>query len=119
MTQKSVIKPEMMNYRRHLLVCVGPRCTQDENGQKLYDSLKEKFESAGLNDGDLRVKRSRTTCFGACKGTGPLVCVQPDGVWYYNVTDHNIDQIIKEHLINGTPVSNLIFHQGSTHTQTG
>ncbi|MCF6235768.1 MAG: (2Fe-2S) ferredoxin domain-containing protein [Gammaproteobacteria bacterium] len=116
MTQKSIIKPKMMHYRHHLSVCVGPRCTQNEDGQKLYDSLKEKFELAGLDEGDLRVKRSRATCFGACKGTGPLICVQPDGVWYYNVNDHNMDRIITGHLINDKPISDLVFHQGSTNT---
>ncbi len=106
-----VIKPTMMDYRRHMVVCVGPRCTQG-GGQELYDTLGEKFKAAGLNKGDLRVKRSRATCFGTCKG-GPLLCIQPDGVWYYNVTDDNLDRIIAQHLVGGTPVEDLVYHQGS------
>ena len=105
-----VIKPKMMDYRRHMIVCVGPRCT-DGGGQALYDSLGEKFKAAGLNRGDLRVKRSRATCFGTCKG-GPLLCIQPDGIWYYNVTDENLDRIIEQHLVGGEPVEELIYHQG-------
>ncbi len=110
--QKAATKPTMLDYKRHILVCVGPRCTQNNGGQRLYDSLKEKFKTAGLDEGRLRVKRSRVTCFGACKGDGPLVCVQPDGTWYYNVTFQNMDRIIKEHLTDGAPVTELIFHQG-------
>jgi (2Fe-2S) ferredoxin len=76
----------------------------------LFDSLGDKFKAAGLNTGDLRVKRSRVGCFAACKG-GPIVCVQPDGTWYYNVTPENMDRIIGEHLCKGRPVDDLVFHQ--------
>ena len=106
-----LIKPTMMHYRRHLLVCVGPRCTENNAGQALYDELKMKFKASGLNSGDLRVKRSRATCFGTCK-SGPLVCVQPDGVWYYNINSAKLDRIIEEHLIGGKPVQEWIYHQG-------
>ncbi|WP_339939745.1 (2Fe-2S) ferredoxin domain-containing protein, partial [Undibacterium luofuense] len=86
-----VVKPKIGSYRRHLLVCTGTRCTQDGESQQLFDSLGEKFKAAGLNEGDMRVKRSRVSCFAACKG-GPVMCVQPDGIWYYNVTDRNMDK---------------------------
>ena len=106
-----VTKPKISHYRRHLLLCVGPRCTQDGQSQALYDSLGERFKAAGLQDGALRVKRSRVSCLAACKG-GPIVCVQPDGVWYYNVTSANMDRIIDEHLVHGRVVEDLVFHQG-------
>ena len=105
-----VIKPKIGDYRRHLLVCTGPRCTADGQSQALFDSLGDKFKAAGLNAGDLRVKRSRVSCFAACKG-GPIVCVQPDGTWYYNVTPENMDRIIASHLCKGERVEELVFHQ--------
>lgn len=104
-------KPKMGDYKRHLLVCTGPRCTQNGESQALFDSLAAKFKAAGLDQGVLRVKRTRTTCFATCKA-GPIVCVQPDGVWYYNVTAANLDRIIEQHLLGGVPVEDLIFHQG-------
>ena len=104
-------KPRIGDYRRHLLVCTGTRCTQDGAAQALFDSLGEKFKAAGLHEGAQRVKRSRVSCFAACKG-GPIVCVQPDGVWYYNVTSANMDRIIDEHLVHGRVVQELVFHQG-------
>ena len=85
-----VIRPKISDYRRHLLICTGPRCAPDGAAQDLFDSLGAKFKAAGLNDGELRVKRSRVGCFAACKG-GPVMCVQPDGTWYYNVTPANMD----------------------------
>ncbi|MDE2584973.1 MAG: NAD(P)H-dependent oxidoreductase subunit E [Betaproteobacteria bacterium] len=104
-------KPKIGAYRRHLLVCTGPRCTQNGEGQALFDSLGDKLKAAGLTDGELRVKRSRVNCFAACRG-GPVMCVQPDGTWYYNVTSENMDRIVTEHLRDGEPVADLVFHQG-------
>ncbi|MCK5872576.1 MAG: (2Fe-2S) ferredoxin domain-containing protein [Methylococcales bacterium] len=105
-----LIKPKMMNYHRQILVCVGDRCTQNGEGQALYDALKEKFQKAGLNKGDLRVKKTRATCFGSCK-SGPLLCIQPDGIWYYNITADKLDRIIDDHLLNDKPVMEWVFHQ--------
>jgi (2Fe-2S) ferredoxin len=104
------LKPTIGGYRHHLLVCTGPRCSADGEAQALFDSLGGKFKAAGLDAGDMRVKRSRVSCFAACKG-GPIVCVQPDGTWYYNVTPENMDRIIGEHLCNGRRVEDLVFHQ--------
>jgi (2Fe-2S) ferredoxin len=107
----TVEKPKIADYRRHLLVCVGPRCAQEGESQKLFDSLGEKFKAAGLDQGDLRVKRTRVHCFAACRG-GPVMCVQPDGIWYYDVTPENMDRIIAEHLVGGRAVEELVFHRG-------
>lgn len=108
-----VVKPKIGSYHRHILICTGPRCAEDGQAQALFDSLGEKFKAAGLNDGELRVKRSRVSCFAACKG-GPVMCVQPDGTWYYDVTPENMDRIIEKHLVGGQPVEDLVFHQGPT-----
>ncbi|MBV7538064.1 NAD(P)H-dependent oxidoreductase subunit E [Duganella sp. sic0402] len=105
-----VVKPKIGYYHRHLLVCTGPRCNAEGVPQALFDSLGGKLKAAGLDAGDLRVKRSRVGCFAACKG-GPIVCVQPDGTWYYNVTPENMDRIIEQHLRQGQRVDELVFHQ--------
>ena len=107
-------KPTMSAYHRHLVVCTGPRCTTGAS-QTLFDSLGEKFKAAGIDKGALRVKRTRASCFATCKG-GPLMAVQPDGVWYYNVTDANMDRIIHEHFVGGTPVEELIYHRSGCNT---
>jgi (2Fe-2S) ferredoxin len=109
-SEAAVQKPKIGSYRRHLLVCTGARCAADGQAQALFDSLGEKFKAAGVDAGPLRVKRSRVSCFAACKG-GPIVCVQPDGTWYYNVTPENMDRIVDEHLCHGRTVDDLVFHQ--------
>lgn len=108
-------KPKLGYYHRHIIVCTGPRCTANGESQNLFDSLGEKFKAAGIDSGALRVKRTRAHCFATCK-SGPVMAVQPDGVWYYDVTDANMDKIIKEHLVGGVPVEELIYHRaGSCH----
>jgi len=71
---------------------------------------------AVIDQGALRVKRTRVSCFATCK-SGPLVCIQPDGVWYYHVTEANLDRIIREHLVGGRPVEELIYHRGTACTR--
>lgn len=104
-------KPKLGSYRRHLLVCTGPRCTANGESRALFDSLGETFKAAGLDRGELRVKRTRVSCFAACKG-GPIVCVQPDGVWYYNAIRENMQRIVEQHLVGGQAVEELVFHRG-------
>lgn len=104
------LKPRIGAYRRHLLVCTGPRCTANGESEALFEALGVSLQRAGLTTGAQRVKRTRVSCFAACKG-GPVMCVQPDGTWYYNVTLANLERIVTEHLCHGRPVAELVFHQ--------
>ncbi len=105
-----IIKPKMMDYKRQILVCVGDKCTENGEGQALYNELKDKLKATGLNHGELRTIRSRVTCFGTCK-SGPLICVQPDGIWYFNINSEKLDRIIEEHFKKGNPVAEYIYHR--------
>ena len=105
-------KPIISPYKHHILMCTGPRCGEEGAGQAIYDSLWTKLKAAGIHEGPGRTKFNSVNCFGACKG-GPVLCVHPEGTWYYNVTPVNLDRIIKEHLLGGQTVKELVFHQGT------
>ena len=110
MTIDATPKPSISPYKHYVLLCTGPRCGEEGAGQALYDSLWTKLKAAGIHEGPGRTKFNSVNCFGACKG-GPVMCVQPQGTWYYNVTPANLDRIIAEHLVGDQAVQDLVFHQ--------
>ncbi|GAC1390863.1 MAG: hypothetical protein NVSMB34_04790 [Variovorax sp.] len=105
-------KPRIVDYKRHLLVCTGRCCVADGMDTAALKDLGDKLIAAGvLQSPAQRVKPSRVDCLGACR-SGPVMCVQPDGIWYYGVTPIDMDRIIEQHLIGGQVVEELVFHRG-------
>ncbi len=105
-------KPMIDDYRRQLLICVGPYCAEDGMSPSALRNVGQQLNDAGLlRQGVSRVKPSRVNCLGACRG-GPIMCVQPDGVWYYDMTPVNVGRVVSEHLIGGQVVEELVFHRG-------
>ena len=103
-------KPKIQPYHKQLFICTGPRCAP-EASEALMQSLGAKLKEHGLSEGERRAKRTRTGCFAVCK-MGPIVCVQPDGVWYCDVSPEALDRIIVEHLKGDRPVEEHVFHRG-------
>jgi (2Fe-2S) ferredoxin len=101
--------PPFKPYRKHVLVCTGPRCAPDSS-PALYAHLKARLKELGLSEGDERIARAQVNCFGVCQG-GPIVVVYPEGVWYHHVTVDKLERIIQEHLIGGRPVEEFVFHR--------
>ncbi|MFL5498852.1 MAG: (2Fe-2S) ferredoxin domain-containing protein [Gemmatimonadaceae bacterium] len=103
-------KPQMEPYARHVLVCTGGFCSPDRRGRELYSMLAELLQREDLLFGPRRVKRGETPCLGVCSD-GPIVVVYPEGTWYANVTPSLLERIVVEHLKNGKPVAEAIFHR--------
>ena len=106
---EQIVKPKIRDYSRQVLICTGPRCTQNGEGEALFNALQAKFRAAGLgvDAGPDRVKRTRTGCVAACQGgtnrrraTGWRLVLQRHAA--------NMDRIIDEHLKNG-PSSRIWF----------
>lgn len=47
------------------------------------------------------------SCLGPC-GSGPVVVVHPDNVWYGPVTEADVEEIFDSHLAGGRPVERLM-----------
>jgi (2Fe-2S) ferredoxin len=103
--------PTINPYRRHLLVCTGPRCDEDGRATALAGQLQARLAEAGLSSGPGRVKLTRTQCFAVCR-RGPIACLEPEGVWLHQLTPENAERFVDEHLLLGEPVEALVFHRG-------
>jgi len=107
-------EPFMEPYSHHVLVCTGGFCSPDRKGRALYSLLASLLQREGLLFGASRVKRGETPCLGVCAG-GPVVVVYPEGVWYARVTPELLERIVVEHLKEGKPVEEAVFHRLESH----
>jgi (2Fe-2S) ferredoxin len=103
-------QPQMEPYSRHVLVCTGSFCSPDRRGRQIYSLLATLLEREDLLFGPQRVKRGETPCLGVCSN-GPIIVVYPEGTWYSEVTPELLERIVVEHLKNGRPVEQAIFHR--------
>jgi (2Fe-2S) ferredoxin len=100
----------MSYYRYHVFFCTnlrddGSACCQNFNALETRTYAKDKVKALGLaGKGGVRINTAG--CMDRCS-QGPVIAVYPEGVWYSYVDNHDIDEIIEEHLIHGRIVKRL------------
>jgi len=102
--------PMQAPYARHVFICTGQYCDPEGKAQQLYRLLAQKLGQLGEYDNPVRVKRGLTPCLGVCYN-GPLLVVYPEGIWYHHVDEALLDRIVEEHLKDGKPVEEFVFHR--------
>lgn len=94
----------MANHRAHLLTCAGTGCVA--NGAfKIKDILEEEIKKNNLEE---EVAVIATGCNGFC-GQGPIVVTKPDGIFYQLIDEKSARRIVKEHMLKGRPVEDLMY----------
>ena len=97
----------MRTHTKHVLMCNGPRCTEDgKQAELMFQQLGRKIDSRP----GLKVKRTRSNCFAVCKN-GPIMVVYPEGVWYRSIDESVLERIVAEHLQDGNEVSEHVIHR--------
>ena len=91
-----------------LLVCLGVGCESAKSGI-VYQHLIEAIEQRKLGN---RVEVKSVGCHGLCQ-QGPVIAVEPEGLFYCQVQESDVDEIVESHSISGKPVERL-FYKGSS-----
>jgi len=94
----------MEKYRTNLMLCAGTGCVA--NGSfELKGVLDKEIQKQGLQDEILVVM---TGCNGFC-AVGPVLTVQPDGIFYQNLSEKDIPYLVEEHFLKGRPVKKYMY----------
>jgi (2Fe-2S) ferredoxin len=98
-------------YRHHIFFCCNQRppgertCCNDKGATALRDHCKKRIKQLGLARPG-RVRVNMAGCMERCE-EGPVAVIYPEGVWYRYRDQHDIDEIVDEHLTHGRIVERL------------
>ena len=93
-----------MAYRTTVLICTGTGCVSG-GSFNLRKILEAELDKRGLAK---EVQVITTGCQGFC-AEGPIVIVQPEGVFYCQVKPADVPTLVEEHLLKGRPVKKLLY----------
>ena len=96
----------MAQYKHHVFICTSGGTCPAQGSVAVHAALKKGAAAAGLK-GIVRVNHAG--CMNQC-GSGPMVVVYPDDVWYAGVDVHGAERIVREHLVGGQVVSQYLYH---------
>ena len=86
-----------------IYVCAGTGCVSGKS-LTIYTNFQNELKSNGRSD----IKIVMTGCFGLCS-MGPIVITQPDDCFYSRVSPDDIAEIVRDHIVGGTPVDRLLY----------
>lgn len=91
------------SYERHILLCIGPDCCTEEQGQAAWSQLKSGVAKLNGSKERGKIYRSKVGCLRICR-EGPIAVVYPDGTWYGGLEPEALARVITEHLGEGRVV---------------
>jgi len=94
----------MKEYRANVMICAGTNCVS--NGSlEVKAALEAEIVRRGLENEILVVP---TGCDGFC-AVGPIMIVQPEGIFYQQLKIEDIPHLVEEHFLKGRPVKSLMY----------
>ncbi|TFG62313.1 MAG: NADH-quinone oxidoreductase subunit NuoF [Spirochaetales bacterium] len=94
----------MANYRMNLMLCAGTGCVSNKSFD-LKKALEAELEKQKLGN---EIQVVPTGCQGFC-AQGPIVLVQPDGIFYQLLTVKDVPHLVEEHFLKGRPVEKFMY----------
>lgn len=92
----------MKKTRLQLMLCGGSGC-QATGSRLFHDALEKELNRIRL---DREIKIIETGCNGFC-AVGPVMLVQPEGIFYQKLSPEDVPELVEEHFLKGRPVKRL------------
>ncbi len=96
----------MNTIRTDLLLCGGTGC-HASGSQNVKEALENEIRKQGL---DQEIRVIETGCNGFC-AQGPILLVQPEGIFYQKLKADDIPYLVEEHFLKGRPVEKLFYKE--------
>ena len=96
------------HYRRQVLVCGGAGCVSS-HCQEVKDALVREIAAQGLES---KVQVIVTGCMGTC-AAGPVLLVEPDGVFYTKMDPEKVAEVVEKHLVRNQIVEEYTFYDAA------
>lgn len=86
------------------MLCAGTGCVSNKSFV-IKEELEKELANHNLQD---EIQVVPTGCQGFC-AQGPIVLVQPEGIFYQLLTVEDIPHLVEEHFLKGRPVEKLMY----------
>mgnify|MGYP000107880556 CR=1 FL=1 len=94
----------MNKVRTQLMLCGGTGCHASGTGD-FQTALQQELDRQGLAE---EIKIIETGCNGFC-AVGPVMLVQPEGIFYQKLKVKDVPHLVEEHFLKGRPVKKLFY----------
>ncbi|MCK4613469.1 MAG: SLBB domain-containing protein, partial [Thermoplasmata archaeon] len=101
--------PADRNVHPTILVCQGTGCVSSKSPE-IYNALVDAIDRSGLKK---KVDVKFTGCHGFCQ-QGPIIVVEPEGIFYTKVSINDVNDIVESHIIKGQWVERLFYQDPLT-----
>ena len=96
----------MNKVRTQLMLCGGTGC-HASGTKKFAEALQQELDQQGLSE---EIKIIETGCNGFC-AVGPVMLVQPEGIFYQKLKAEDVPHLVEEHFLKGRPVKKLFYQE--------
>jgi (2Fe-2S) ferredoxin len=100
---------KMNKVRTQLMLCGGTGC-HASGTKKFAEALQKELDQQGLSE---EIKIIETGCNGFC-AVGPVMLVQPEGIFYQKLKAEDVPHLVEEHFLKGRPVKKLFYQEPTT-----